>query len=284
MSEIIYSTSGPWGDGVGRPLTAAEMDSNFRAMGARLDAVPLAPTNALQVALLDKTGAEVASGADNVAGVRYTIVDPVWEADGVPYHSIAHGIASASSPYMGVYRPNADYAAGHIITQIGDGLYLVLHDHTSAGPRIDMASGHYFRINGEPYIADVQFHMPSTYSNRTGPMFQMVMPRPMFLTRAVSPTWGGGWVWCDEAPVDDLSMIVTHNGAHFGRVHVKAGEMTGTVELFGGQEARQFLKQDILAVHRPGYSPGDGTESEAASMPGGSGVTVLLKLMRGNWS
>jgi len=109
---IIYRTAGAWGAGKGGNLTAAEVDVNFHTLRTDVDALGDGPAPA-----------EI----DNITlvGTQLTITLTDARVFG-PF-----AVPRTAFRWRGNWAASTAYAASDLVNVAGDGLYLVLHDHTS---------------------------------------------------------------------------------------------------------------------------------------------------------
>jgi hypothetical protein len=110
---ITYRTTGDWGPGTGYNLTAVEIDFNFYDLVLRLaDLIANPPTQSDGIDSVDVTATEVIEYRFTGLAVTYSFnVPPLnWRGD---------------------WEPDEEYETNDVFYVDGDGLYVVLHDHTS---------------------------------------------------------------------------------------------------------------------------------------------------------
>jgi hypothetical protein len=109
----IYRTDGPWGVGKGSNLTAAEGDGNFYDINLRLGSLETSRPQPDNFASVTRVGTQITFTL--LSGESFTLDLPVlkWR-------------------FRGEWTPITGYAANDTFRVTGDGLYMVLLDHTSA--------------------------------------------------------------------------------------------------------------------------------------------------------
>ncbi len=106
---ITYRTTGAWGSGVGRPLTPAELDNNFKSLQDRLAAAGLARPQIIDdITYVDNTATIVMEDT-----TEYVIELPV-----------------TGFSYQGAWLPATAYVSGNVFEN-ENSIYLVNVDHTS---------------------------------------------------------------------------------------------------------------------------------------------------------
>lgn len=125
---ITYRTAGPWGAGKGGNLTPAEVDVNFHAL-----------QQSIATAVDDLVPAEIES--ITLVGSQLTFVLADGRSLG-PYT-----VPAARFNWRGVFVGATAYVANDIISA-GDGIYLVLQNHTSVAPFDPLRT-----VSGQPAYA-----------------------------------------------------------------------------------------------------------------------------------
>lgn len=126
-----FRTSGAWGPGEGRNLTAAEIDQNFYGHDTRIEVL--------------ETNPPAAVGISNIIvdGTQLTIM----LSDGTQYGPFT--LPTAVFRSRGVWAAGTGYFALDLVEVAGQGLYLVLQNHTSGASFDEDAgnsSGDYYQL------------------------------------------------------------------------------------------------------------------------------------------
>jgi hypothetical protein len=126
---ITYRTTGTWGTGTGYNLLAFDIDMNFWA---------------LVLALAEATATPPVPGA-SISSVESTILEVrQYQLDGT-VTTIGYNIPALN--WRGDWEPDETYEARDVFIVEGDGVYLVLQDHTSDS---DLDSDEYvLKVYGE---------------------------------------------------------------------------------------------------------------------------------------
>lgn len=123
LSNIKYVTTGTWGAGIARPLTAAEADTNIHSLAQGIaDAI--------------------ASGVEGVGIANITVTGSqlvFHMTDGTSKGPYALPVAQAH--YRGFWAPATSYSAMDIVQVLGFGTYMVAYAHLSGATFSPAASG-----------------------------------------------------------------------------------------------------------------------------------------------
>lgn len=116
MTTISYRTTGAWGPGTGFNLPAADIDQSFYALqlGAqRLTTLPPVPTNGIADIRFTRTSVYVfLNNGQRLGPFNLPLPGFVWRGD---------------------WEPSTAYEAYDVFGTDEDGVFFVLHDHTSGG-------------------------------------------------------------------------------------------------------------------------------------------------------
>lgn len=115
LADLKYVTTGAWGSGLARPLTAAEADGNVQTLRAAIQYLIDNPSEGVSVSNITVSGRQLTffmSDASTFGPFTLPIAYPRWRGDWV---------ASGS------------YAVFDIVLAEGYGTFIVAKDHTSAG-------------------------------------------------------------------------------------------------------------------------------------------------------
>ena len=129
LSNIKYVTTGTWGAGIARPLTAAEADTNIHS-------------------LAQGVADAIASGVEGVGIANITVTGSqlvFHMSDGTSKGPYALPVAQAH--YRGFWAPATSYSAMDIVQVLGFGTYMVAHAHlsgTTFSPAASGADGAYY--------------------------------------------------------------------------------------------------------------------------------------------
>lgn len=123
---IVYRTAGAWGAGKGANLTPTEVDNNFWDVHGRVDTLETTPPVPAEIDNIVVSGNALTISLDN--GDNYG----PFELPRVHYN------------WMAEWLPTTVYYSNDIVSVAGNGIYLIVEDHTSAAtfdPLEDLASG-----------------------------------------------------------------------------------------------------------------------------------------------
>ena len=123
LSNIKYVTTGTWGAGIARPLTAAEADTNIHS-------------------LAQGVADAIASGVEGVGIANITVTGSqlvFHMSDGTSKGPYALPVAQAH--YRGFWAPATSYSAMDIVQVLGFGTYMVAHAQLSGATFSPAASG-----------------------------------------------------------------------------------------------------------------------------------------------
>jgi hypothetical protein len=111
---LIYRTDGPWGVGVGAPLAAAQVDSNFYDVSTRVQFLELNSPQPVQITSFSALGDQFY----------------VHMSDGTVHGPLT--LPTASWFFRGPWLPNTGYAVDDVVNGPDGVVYLVAVTHTSA--------------------------------------------------------------------------------------------------------------------------------------------------------
>ena len=123
---IVYRTTGPWGSGKGINLTAGEIDNNFYEVDGRVTTLEGSTPVPAEIQTISLAEDQLTILLDN----------------GASYGPFT--LPTLTFNWRGEWTAATTYAALDFFSVAGDGVYLVLEAHTSAGtfdPEADLGSG-----------------------------------------------------------------------------------------------------------------------------------------------
>lgn len=138
---IKYVTTGAWGVGLGRVLTAAEADTNVYDLASAIQN------------LIDNPVAGVSVSNISVVGRQVTF----YMSDATTYGPF--DLPVAEPRYRDAWTPTYGYFAFDIVSVAGYGTYMVLQDHTAASvfdPNAGNSDGDYYvQIGPDAYYTSI---------------------------------------------------------------------------------------------------------------------------------
>jgi hypothetical protein len=123
LSNIKYVTTGTWGPGIARPLTAAEADSNIHSLAQGIADVIASGVEGVGIANITVTGSQMV----------FYLTDGTTKG---PY-----GLPTAQANYRGFWEAATSYSAMDIVQVLGFGTYMVAYAHLSGPTFSPAASG-----------------------------------------------------------------------------------------------------------------------------------------------
>lgn len=218
-----------WGDGLGRPLHAVEVDMNFWIL---LQMVIDLSNNPAQPAEI--TGIVV---TDNAMTINLS--------DGSSFGPFALPVATFA--WKGNWTPATPFKTWDLFNE-ADGLYLVLRNHTS-NATFDSADGdiagpYYKLLIAYPVTFDIGFFFPGapgTGIADDNPMFAYLAAHEFFLTAGLPVSRAS----VDVAFDTDASFPIRKNGDDIGSVDFASGDTEAT---FTFLDDVQFFADDKLRV------------------------------------
>lgn len=130
LSDLKYVTTGAWGAGLARPLTAAEADGNVQTLRAAVQDLIDNPVEGVSVSNITVSGRQLTfhmSDTTTKGPFTLPIAYPRWR---------------------GEWEAAGSYAVFDIVTATGNGTFLVAQDHTAAATFDPNASN----VDGPLYI------------------------------------------------------------------------------------------------------------------------------------
>ena len=139
LTDVKFVTSGAWGSGVSRPLTAPEVDLNFHSIKAAIDDLIANPVEGVSLTNIVQSGTSLT----------------FYLSDGSTRGPFALPVAYPR--YRGAWIASASYAVNDIVYAAGYGTYLVVLDHTADlvfDPNEASSAGEYYiQIAGDPNLS-----------------------------------------------------------------------------------------------------------------------------------
>lgn len=129
LSSIKYVTTGTWGAGIARPLTAAEADTNIHSLAQGIADAIASGVEGVGIANITVTGSQMV----------FYMTDGTTKG---PY-----GLPVAQAHYRGFWTAVTSYSAMDIVQVLGFGTYMVAYAHLSGAsfsPSASGASGAYY--------------------------------------------------------------------------------------------------------------------------------------------
>lgn len=235
MPGILYRTTDDdkWGDGKGANLTPTEVDLNFWDHEQRLNEVEENPAQPKNIDHITVSGNQMTIVLDDASTFGpFTLPEAVFEFTG--NFVAAH-----------VYHTYDFFLAG-------DGLYMVLRNHTSAGafnPEDGNIDGDYYQlILPFPNLYDIGFFYPGTPGRGIEDgeaLFTFRANRNFYLVEDLPVSTAG----VQTAPDGTLVFPVYKNATAIGSITIASGETVGT---FTFPADVQFASGDRLRVVRAG--------------------------------
>ena len=123
LSSIKYVTTGTWGAGIARPLTAAEADTNIHSLAQGIADAIASGVEGVGIANITVTGSQVV----------FHMTDGTSKG---PY-----ALPVAQAHYRGFWTTVTSYSAMDIVQVLGFGTYMVAYAHLSGSTFSPAASG-----------------------------------------------------------------------------------------------------------------------------------------------
>jgi len=123
LSSIKYVTTGTWGPGIARPLTAAEADTNIHSLAQGIADAIASGVEGVGIANITVTGSQMV----------FYMTDGTTKG---PY-----GLPTAQANYRGFWAAATSYSAMDIVQVLGFGTYMVAYAHLSGPTFSPSASG-----------------------------------------------------------------------------------------------------------------------------------------------
>ena len=123
LSNIKYVTTGTWGAGIARPLTAAEADTNIHSLAEGITEAIASGVQGTGIANITVTGSQLV----------FHMTDGTSKG---PY-----ALPVAQAHYRGFWAPATSYSAMDIVQVLGFGTWMVAYAHLSGATFSPSASG-----------------------------------------------------------------------------------------------------------------------------------------------
>src|ERR1051326_2609379 len=216
---ISFRTPGPWGPGLGRKLTAAEVDINFYELKQAVEALEGSPP----------IGTGISSIREDNLGNMYVRLTTGVELGPFPLPILEWNFRGAETPFT-------VYAALDSFVVDGSGLYVVLVPHTSGAPfdPILLVGGlpalkRLMGMDSGPFanVYDINPYYPGRPSDSTNPfIMDFIMLRDVVLPIAA----GNHYASLSTAPSrTDQVYPIYHDATHIGDIAFTVGSQTGVI-------------------------------------------------------
>lgn len=211
-------------DGLGRPLTAPEIDSNFRDLDTRINDAVDNPPAAASIADITVTGNQL----------MFLLTD------GQEFGPFT--LPQAAFQWTGAYQPGYTYPAFSLFTA-GNGLYMTTAVWEAPTEFAPDPSVQFLIPYATVYTIGFSYpQQPGSGLPANAAMFSYLADRNFWLPESA------GIARVRVAPTDNLTLEVMKNGSVIGAVFVGSGDLTGSVVL---SAAVQFAEDDVLRIIRP---------------------------------
>lgn len=247
---VVYRTDGAWGSGLGRVLTAAEVDANFYSLVQRVLALESTPPTPISIESID-----YAAG-----GITITMNDATTFGPFV--------IPVASFNYRDMWQNNTLYHYLDLVNVPTIGLFLVLVEHTSpvlpATFDRDAVDGDlndlYRQISGVPQDIAYDFAMNviGSIPNDSSPMQIFLADRAVELPAGLT---GSKAYLLTDVTTQTLVMPIELNGVQVGTITFAPGG-SANVGVFAMAATHTLAAGDRLVVRAPGLL--DATAADLA--------------------
>ncbi|RPH72713.1 MAG: hypothetical protein EHM78_02080 [Myxococcaceae bacterium] len=241
---IIYVTDGVWGTGTGSPLTAAEVDTNFWDLDFRVTEMEENPPSAVGISNIEVIGSQMM----------------IFLSDGTTFGP--YTLPVAAFEWRGEAQDGQPVFELDIITVFGEGLFMVLQDHTIDLPfnpdLIILGEPAYLRLWGDdPYRYDVACFVPGAPGLGLDPdedrLFSHLFATQVFLEDNLA----NSLFQLRVGPASSLEFEIRKNDTPIGTLNWGAGDTDPAIDF---PDAVQFEPGDRLSIMPPVAIDGSAVE------------------------
>ncbi len=223
---------------LGRNLTAAEVDANFAAIEAAIEALQTSPPAAINIESVTVTPA----GSMTITLTDTTVLGPFQI-------SVPGGIR-----WRGVWLPSTLYSVLDTFVVVGSGVYTVMVAHTSAttfDPTLTVSGQVVYQqlFGADPSAADAIYDIEFYYAGKLSDLVAVYFYQESFLRATKLPATAVTTAYLEIAPSTAAQVLsIYRNDVVVGSITFAIGANTGVVVITGDL---MLAVDDRLAVGPP---------------------------------
>lgn len=187
---VVYRGNGAWGTGKGSNLTAAEVDGNFWDHEVRIDAVETAAPSPNEISSITLVGSQLTVTMDDASTFG-------------PFT-----VPTALFTWRGAWEDATAYSELDLLYVLGEGMFMVLIDHTSAAPfdagLLDGGDPVYHLLFGIPSLSNSRGFFQKLTPTADEIVFQHTFSRALYLAE----DQGGWYADCITRPTSQDHFLI----------------------------------------------------------------------------